>query len=225
MIVAAHPAAAQPAPVTLSRFLAGLGVLALWLGYFFRPWIPSSLPALVLNGFDLAERLTFLPEVQAGALPISRLQQTLPLAALLILTVAFAAALRRWPRWALIGLAGIGLFGVLPGYPFILFWRSDATVQQQLLLTALTVLFGGLLFALTLFAHRLPPRLRRAPALLTLSLALAAAALAAVNLATLLPVFSALYARPLPPGDGLWLYLLGTLLTALAALRDLTTPH
>lgn len=224
MTAASHPTTApQPTDVTLSRFLAGLGVLALWLGYFFRPWIPASSPALVLNGFDLAERLTFLPEVQTGALPISRLQQTLPLTALLILTIGFAATVRGWPRWALIALAAIGLFGVLPGYPFILFWRSDATVQQQLTLTALTVLAGGLLFALTALTHRWPSHLRRAPAFLLLTLAIAAAALAAVNLATLLPAFSALYARPLPPGDGLWLYLLGALLTALAALRDLTT--
>ena len=118
------------------------GLLLLWTGYF-GPWVGHRAAALSMNAYDLAEWVTFLPGVRAGTLPFGRLHFLAPLALAILLTALFALRLNGMRRWILIAFAFVTGLLLLPGYPFILFWRDDPHVQSQLVLSAAT--WGSLL--------------------------------------------------------------------------------
>ncbi len=194
-------------PVHIAAF-AGLALV--WLGYF-GPWVTHQSGALSINGFDLAEWMTFLPEVRNGSLPANRITQLVPLAVAVIVTSALAWQMHGLARWLLSGLAAIGLLSLLPGYPFILFFREDTTVQRQLMLA------GGTLAAAlaTLGLPRLPFKLG---GWVLVTLIIAGMVIACRNFLALQPVVSALYGTSISAGYGLLFMQAGFLLTAAAEL-------
>ncbi len=117
-----------------------LGIVLLWVGYFL-PWVPHRAAALSMGAYDLGDWVTLLPQVQAGSLPVGRLHflALLALAAALTAGRASAGGARRW----LLLPAGLGALMLLPGYPAIVWYRTDGAVQAQLGLLAATLLAAG----------------------------------------------------------------------------------
>ncbi len=117
-----------------------LGIALLWVGYFL-PWVPHRAAALTMGAYDLGDWVTLLPQVQAGSLPVGRLHFLALLALAAALTAGRASA-GRARRWLLLP-AGLGALMLLPGYPAIMWYRTDATVQALLGLLAATLLAAG----------------------------------------------------------------------------------
>lgn len=172
-----------------------------WLGYV-MPWVTHQSAALQINGFDLAEWMTFLPEVRSGSLAANRITQLVPLAIAVVTTAAFAWEVRGLGRWLLLAVAGVGLVSLLPGYPFILFFREDVTVQRQLMLAAAAAVLTTATFLLPRLPYSLGVWLR-------VALVAVGVVVAVFNFAALQPVVSALYGASIPPGSGLVLMVAG----------------
>lgn len=196
------------------------GLLLMWLG-FFSPWLGNPAAALRVNGYDLAEWMSFIAEVQQGLVATNRVQHLWPLALLCMLTVLLAWQTGLWGRLALLALAGAGLLSLLPGYPFVLYWREDATVRLMIV----TALVAGALCAVSALLLRLPPGPRGwLSALLSGLLALTAVALGVQSRLALEPVVAQWYGHAVPWGYGLWLFLGGGLLLVITAVLALVRP-
>jgi hypothetical protein len=215
--------------------LLGLALVGYW-----GPWLIHSTAPLILNGYDLSEWVTFLPPVRDGSLfptltlPLSgsiylaRLVFFIPLACvagLLGLTASryrghTAPYLRAWwsdvlPRsplsWALLGLAGVCCFIVLP--PYEAYVRADyrAEYWPQMVMAGLTAV-------LIMSAFVLPSELKDVA---QISLALVGLGVGAWTLMSVRPTALAL----LPVG---WVRLgwgWGATLAGLAGLAGLGLAH
>jgi hypothetical protein len=169
-----------------------LGLALAVIGYF-GPWIAHKTAALTVTGFELAEFAKFFPQVQSGALPVTRvLFLTPPVASALLLgLLAHHAASRPVTRLLATGLAALLALAALPPYPYLL----DSQYRGHLALA-----IGGLLLVLlTPLARRLP---RRALGVLAALLALTGAVPALWQFARLRPLVVALYGTPLATGWG-----------------------
>lgn len=184
------------------------GLILLWSGYF-GPWVLGGSAALTMNAYDLAEWVTFLPGVRDGSLLFGRLHLLGPLALTLLLTGRLAWTLAGGRRWAGIAIALLGGLLLLPGYPFILYWRDDVEVQAQLALFAATwfaIVAAGALSRLW------QPGLRFA----AMVASVAGFAVAAWTLLMARPAVAALYGAPPPIGWG-WAAMLAGFGIVLAA--------
>ncbi len=124
----------------LGAVVTYIGLVLLWLGYFL-PWVPHRAAALSMGAYDLSDWVTRLPQVQAGSLPVGRMH----FLALLALAVALTAGHVSWGgirRWLLLP-AGLGALMLLPAYPSIMWYRTEAAVQAQLGLLAATLLVAA----------------------------------------------------------------------------------
>jgi hypothetical protein len=122
------------------QLMLWLGLALAWAGYW-APWIAHRAAALNINGYDLGEWITRLPEVRDGSLRLSRLDFLIPLAAISLLTALAAGWARsRWARWLACLLALLGSVLILPEYPFILTAHTDPELRPALVLGVLTVL-------------------------------------------------------------------------------------
>ena len=116
--------------------VSGTIVALLWFGCF-GPWVYHRSGALSLNAYDMAEWITFLPQVRSGSLTVGRFHFLGLLSLTTVLTAAWAlGSPRRW--WAL-ALSVLGVVMLMPGYPFILWYRTDYGVQVQLGLATATI--------------------------------------------------------------------------------------
>jgi hypothetical protein len=125
-----------------------LGLALAWSGYW-APWIAHRAAALNLNGYELAEWITFLPGLRDGSLRLGRLDFLLPLSCICLLTALAAwltPNLPGWARWAATAVAFLGAFAILPEYPFILTAHADPELRPALTLgvfTMVAVLVAG----------------------------------------------------------------------------------
>ncbi len=209
------------APIVVGVALAGL-VLALagQLG----PWIPHRTAALIVTGFELSEWAKFFPEVQAGALRVSRELFLLPLVAVavelaLLVNAAgrVAAAHGHTVRSLMLRIlvTALALVLALSALPPLQLLR-DATYRPRLLLS----LAGALGVLVSPLASWAP---RRVVAAVAAALALAAAALPVWQFTLLHPLFVALYAAPVGVGWGVFVCPIGLTLVALAWLLGEST--
>ncbi len=182
------------------------GLLLLWTGYF-GPWVGHRAAALTMNAYDLAEWVTFLPGVRVGALPFGRLHFLAPLALAIGLTALFSLRLNDMRRWILIAFAFATGLLLLPGYPFILFWRDDPDVQSQLVLSAAT--WGSLLMMALLariWKSSIPP--------VSLALAIGGFIITIWAMAQVRPVVAELYGTLPPLGWGIIVMVMGFAIVA-----------
>ncbi|MDW8069505.1 MAG: hypothetical protein RML46_11385 [Anaerolineae bacterium] len=172
-------------------------------------WIPHRAAALRLNPLDLFVIVRLLPPVRDGVVRVAREVFLLPLltpALVLALVPTFCAQPRGLLRY------GSALFGaalsltMLPPYPSVFTAWQDPQYRWQFFLT---VGFGGLAL-LSLGSGRLPARVRGG---LIAVLALVGWALPFLSFLRVRPLFSALYGAPVGMGPGIFLSLLGTVLT------------
>ncbi len=184
--------------------------LSLALIGYFAPWVPHRSAALAVTGFELAEFAKFFPQVQGGAVPLTRAVFYLPLVVAGVSLGLFVGQMgNRWVRWGVaLSVAGILLAALVPytviegvrlaltaGAPFHL----DQEYGRQLGLA----LIGAALSGLAPFsgAHRWPPAVRRGIATL---LTLLACVPPWVSLARIWPLFTALYGHSMGPGWGVF---------------------
>lgn len=197
--------------------VATLSILLSWLliaaGYW-GPWVPAGPAGLRVLGLDLAEYVKFIAEVRSGQIPVTREVFYLPLVAL-SLSLSLLAHRRElrlpgWARWTLNLLAVPAALAMLPPA-----WTPP------LLLTPEFVKQTAAMAACLALALLSWPLLRRLPAWATAALVAALALLATippiVAFASLAPALDAIYARPLPPGRGLWQMPLGFVLLVIAS--------
>jgi hypothetical protein len=121
---------------------------------FFGPWIPHQTAALTVTGYELSEFAKFFPQVQGGAVPITRALFITPL---LAAGVAVGVLVHRRGVSSLLRLVGTG-WGLLlaalalPPLQFAL----DPPYRLQLIL----VMAGALLILLTTTLGHLSRRVR-----------------------------------------------------------------
>ena len=198
------------------RWDQGVGIALALIGYWL-PWLSVPPAALRLNGYDLAEWMTFLPGYRDGTLPLTRLSLLAPLACLGILcAIASARSPMGSPaRWGLIALALICIVNVLPVYPYLLTAYSDPEFQPQFFTAGAAVLAVALTFVL-------PHGLLNLAQLL---LALAGAWYGAAALLTLRPAVSELLNGAWSAGPGWAAMLGGFALLAAGGWRGLFGPR
>ncbi|MBI3763389.1 MAG: hypothetical protein HY260_16200 [Chloroflexi bacterium] len=146
----------------LGRGATWLGLALVWAGYW-APWIAHRAAALNLNGYELAEWITFLPGVRDGSLRLSRFDFLAPLSAIVILTALAAATpgLSSWVRWPARAVGLLGAIAILPEYPFILSAPTDPELRPTLILGIVTIA-AVLLSSVPLAAHSQPSVVRSA---------------------------------------------------------------
>jgi hypothetical protein len=191
-------------------WLAGLMLAA--AGYW-GAWISHRTAGLMIQGYDLAEYVKFLPEVRAGSLPTWREWFVLPAAAL-SLAFTLSAAQRRWAlRWFIGGpLLLIGLACALtllpPAWTPALLMTAEFRLQTLLLAGCLGIMI-------------LSPLLRRlsvAPLMAGLALIVAASvAGAARQFAVLKPAIDHVYGGSATVGWGAPASIAGALVLLAAA--------
>lgn len=145
-------------PSTL--FLLSLALIGYW-----SPWFTHPVSALRLNGYELSEWITFLPEARGGVLPVNRLSFFIPLAGVAWLLACAAARYRGTPpahwrawwsglprrtalSWGLLALAALCAFMVFP--PYEAYTRADywPDYQTQFVVAMLTA--AGIVLAFVL---------------------------------------------------------------------------
>ena len=229
------------------RYFRLAAAAAALVGYW-SPWLTHPAAALRLNGYELSEWITFLPDVRTGNLALSRLLFLLPLAclALLLALVATRTPLRvaapplgEAPRPSPVARSSprSGLAAALPTLAGPWAWVLLAAAAlcafvilppYPYLLTALSdpefrgqfFVACGTALGLIVVAY-LPTELKD---LLQLLLGLAGAALGLDALLTLRPVASALLNAAWPIGLGWFLMVAGFAALAVAALAQLVGP-
>ena len=134
----------SPSKISIFWFLNPAFCILALVG-FWMPWLTQPAAALRLNGFDLAEWVTWLPSVRDGTLPLSRLALLMPAACLAVLLGLAAASARPsaeqrrrgWrgsvpasvEGWGLLALALVCNLFVLP--PYEAFTRADYWPDYQ----------------------------------------------------------------------------------------------
>jgi len=187
-----------------------LGLVLIVLGHF-GPWVPHQTVALTVTGYELSELAKFFPQVQGGAVPVTRALFLTPLiaAAVSIGLLGNRPDGRIRKRLFAVGLAGLLVLFALPPLNYVL----EPTYRPQLVL----VVVGGLLILLTLPTHRLSPRIRGGMIAL---LALAGAVPALWQFALLRPLIADLYNTSLGLGWGVIACLVGFALLLLSGIRS-----
>lgn len=199
----------------LNRLALGLALLGYW-----APWLAHPAATLQINGFELSEWITFLPEARDGSLRVTRLDFLIPLACLaLLLGLASRAGAPHpggwlWPRlpasplgWGLLTLALLCCAALFPPYPYILTAYREPEFQLQFFLAC--VLPGALLLTLYLPAELNP--------LAQIPLALLGGVYGAWTFLTVRPIFIALLNAPWATGLGWFTMLFGFAWLALLA--------
>jgi len=134
----------------MTRIATYLALALAWLGYF-SPWVMPAPVALHLTGYDLAEWLSFAQTVRDGTFAVTRVDMLLPLMMMTLLFVTQdLTGLLRPVRSALICVALINAFLVLPSYPFILTAHTDPELRPQLIAGVITFVGVGLMVALAM---------------------------------------------------------------------------
>ena len=210
----------RPVPGYVSNWRVWTWDTGLWtalalLGYW-SPWLSLPPAALRLNGYDLAEWITFLPGVRDGSLHLNRLSFLMPLACVaLLLGIASARFPWRSPiRWGLLLLGLASAYNVFPAYPYILTAYADPEFQMQFSVACIAVVALGL-------SAFLPAAWLTAP---QIGLALTGAWYGAASLLALRPAAAELMAEPWPVGIGWAAMLLGLAGLAWAGWRRLFGP-
>lgn len=189
--------------------------LALALVGYWAPWLPATAAALQLNGFELAEWVTFLPEVRDGSASIGRLTFLAPLACLAVAWAWAAPTSRSRALRVFLSFSGAGLsLLLLPAYPAILTSMSDAELRPTLILATLTAV--GALAALPLTWR--VPGIARALILVLGIVALLNGLRGALGLRA---AYARLLGQPLQPAWGWWVMMAGIVLAITAALAGL----
>jgi len=176
-----------------------LGLILAALGYF-GPWVPHKTSALTKTGLEMAEFAKFFPQVQSGAVAVTRGLFLAPLTAAAVLLGLAISRLVVRPILRLVstGLPVLLALVALPPYGFYL--APDYRVHLIL------AVGGVVLVLLTLPAHRLPLRIW---GVVVVTLALAGVVLALRQFALLHPLIVSLYGSPLAPGWGLAICVVG----------------
>jgi len=180
--------------------------LALVIAGYLGPWALHETTALTVTGFELAEFAKFFPQVQGGAVSITRELFYCPLVAAAILLCLLASqSTSRAMRLLAPLVAATALFGILLPYSVVDAARQALTARTPFALDPRStrqislLVAGAMLALLTPLAHRLP---RRALSILGALLALAGTALPLWQFARLRPLIDALYAQSISLGWG-----------------------
>ncbi len=212
------------------RWFLPAALAVAWLGYW-GPWLEHPAGALRLNAYDLSEWVTFLPEVAAGQLPLSRLAFLIPSACLAVLFGLAVNAGQRgrrrsehWLRahlpdtplgWVLLALAVLSALTVFPYYPYILTAYADPEFRVQFFV-------AGLALAGAALAVFVPDD---ANALVRIGLALVGAGCAIGNLVVLWPAAAAVGGPIWALGWGWAALLLGFLAIIVHGWRTIFQPR
>lgn len=211
-----------------SHWLVWLGLVLGIVGYF-GPWVGHGTAALTVTGFEMAEFAKFFPQVQGGALQLTRALFYLPLVtAAILLALAVGRSNVRGARWIVpLCVAVLLVVALLPysavdglrqaiaaGVPFVL----DPQYARQTVLVAA----GVLLVLLAPLSCRIATR---AWGIVVVLLALAGAVPALFQFARLRPLVVALYDRPLGLGWGLVACVAGFVLILAAGILAAVRPE
>lgn len=179
------------------------------VGYF-GPWISHETAALTVTGYELSEFAKFFPEVQGGAVPVTRALFITPLlAAGVSIGLLLNRSNARLPiRLVAIALVALPNLLVVPPYDYVF----EPQYRFQLTLVALSLL----LTLLTTATHQLSSRAR---GVLLAILSLAGIIPALWQLALLRPLVLDLYQAPIEPGWGLIACIVGLILLLLFGVR------
>ena len=188
------------------RWLLWVGLVLVLVGYF-GPWVPHRAAALTVSGFELAEFAKFFPQVQGGAVSLTRAFFYLPLVTASVL-VAFLAGRSavRLARWAVPLCVVVLLFAALVPYSVVesvrqgISARTPVVFDPQYARQLVLVLVGSVVALLAPLARRLA---RRVWGILVVLLALAGAVLPLQQFAVLRPLIVGLYDAPFGLGWGL----------------------
>ncbi len=211
----------------VSNWLVWLGLVLGIVGYF-GPWVGHGTAALTVTGFEMAEFAKFFPQVQGGALQLTRALFYLPLVtAAILLALAVGRSNVRGARWivspvvavllvvALLPYSAVDglLQAIAAGVPVVL----DPQYARQTLLVAA----GVLLVLLAPLARRIATR---AWGIVVVLLALVGAVPALFQFARLRPLVVVLYDRPLGLGWGLVACVAGFVLLLAAGILAVVCP-
>jgi len=177
----------------VGRALFFLGLVLAIVG-FFRPWIPHASVALVVTGFELDEFAWLFPQVQSGAVALTRGLFLLPVTAAAVLLGLGIARLpvRWWVRLIPLGFAVTLALVPLPPYEVL----QDPRYRLRMILA----IIGPLLVLLTPLARRFPLGLWTSLVALAAVVGIVPAVIQYVRLR---PAVVALYGTSFGPGWGL----------------------
>jgi hypothetical protein len=180
--------------------------LALVIAGYFGPWVDHKTAALTVTGFELAEFAKFFPQVQGGAVSITRELFYLPLVTVLILFALLAGRTAVRPVRLIVPLFATVLllvallpYSVVDGVRQALTAHSPLTLDPQHTGQLALVVAGVILTLLTPLVRRFPRRLQST---LVVMLALVGAIPALWQFVLLRPLVVALYGGNEPPGLG-----------------------
>jgi hypothetical protein len=197
------------------RDYAQYGALSLAALGYFTPWVWHKSAAFTLQGYDLAEWLSLLPNARAGILPLLLPLLVRSVLALLAVLFALAAARQRNLRWLPTATAGALGITLLPP-PAFLRNTGDPNYQQQFMLAVITLLV--LVGVASMWPAFQLPRARR-----RLEIALAALAITCTLIGAALGLTAVgTYVRGTVVGVGVLLALVG-LLVYVALILDRPT--
>lgn len=206
----------MPRLVKNSLVWTWVGALLVMAGYW-APWVNHKSPSLVLIGFDLAEFVKFTTAYRSGTL--AGVRETLwlpPAAAALLLSLAVGRTGKRKPLLARGFASATGLwmaFTLLPPFPYHLPVLFSPEFRGQTILA----LVGMIACAVAFVAGQLG-FVARGPAwrIFAVGIALAGAVLPLWEFTRLKPLLNGLYGRPVTPGWGISLMIVGFLIAAWA---------
>lgn len=190
----------NPHRALLFPLLLGLALAGYW-----APWVNHKCVALVLTGLDMGEYVKFLPQVRSGELRLVREVFYLPLfcasASLTLLALNSGLRYHLLLRGLLLLLAWVMALSMLPPV-----WTPPLLLQAEFRTQTIAI-------ALCLILPVLYPWLRavslKALALILGLLALIALLPPVLTFWKVLPFIAQLYRRPLAPGWGLYLMVIG----------------
>lgn len=189
--------------------------LVMALGGYFAPWIGHPVAGLVITGLDMGEYVKFLPVVREGMVTIWRPAFYAPLvavsAAALLAAYRTDFAYRWWLRFPLLAMGFMAALNLVPPA-----WTPARLLEPEFRAqtASLLCLLAGLAFSP--FLALLP---RRYAAVIVTMLAVLACITPLHGFYQVLPAIEELYNQPLAPAWGLWLMLLGLVLTCVVYWR------